>query len=135
MRDVNVCVFSGRLGADPQMRYTAEGTAVTSLRMATNTGRDSVMWLDVTVWREQGENVNKYLHKGDALTVQGYMKEDTWETDTGERRSKKVMTANFVLFGPKRTGETAEAREDEPHTEPQEESAKGPQEPEEAYPF
>jgi single-strand DNA-binding protein len=64
--------------------------------------------MDVTVWGEQGENVNKYLSKGSQVTVQGYMKEDSWETESGERRTKMALTASYVLFGAKPSGSSAE---------------------------
>ena len=101
MRDVNSVTFSGRLGAEPEMRYTPDGTAVTNFRFAVGTGKDSVIWFDVAAWGNEAENVNKYLGKGSYAVVDGYLKEDVWETESGERRSKIKIVARFVHFGPR----------------------------------
>lgn len=113
MWDMNVCIFSGRLGNNPQMRYTSEGKAVTSFNMAISLGRDAVMWQRVTVWGGQAETVNQYLGKGDQVFVTGYMKEDEWETESGDRRTMRNLVANNVTFGAKASGSSSGGNDDD----------------------
>lgn len=97
--DLNVLVLSGRLGKDPEMRYTSNERAVCNFPLAVSLyGEDKTLWIDVTVWGKQAENSNKYLSKGSPVAVNGYLTEDSWETDDGQRRRKKYMVANNVQF-------------------------------------
>lgn len=107
--DVNVVVISGRLGADPKMRYTQEGTAVTNFSMAVGLGREKTLWMPVTVWGKQAENANQYLTKGSEATVVGRLTQEEWATEDGGRKKRISVVANTVRFGAKpSTGESSE---------------------------
>lgn len=77
-------VLVGNLGRDPEMRYTADGTPVTNLSVATTerwTGQDGqpqerTAWWRVSVWGKQAEAVNQYLSKGRQVLVEGRMNAD-----------------------------------------------------------
>lgn len=77
-------ILIGNLGRDPEMRYTADGTPVTNLNVATSekwTGRDGqqqerTIWWRVSVWGRQAETVNQYLSKGRQVLVEGTMNPD-----------------------------------------------------------
>ena len=77
-------VLIGNLGRDPEMRYTSDGTPVTSFSIATNeswTGRDGeqqdrTTWWRITAWRRMAETCNQYLSKGRAVLVEGRMNPD-----------------------------------------------------------
>lgn len=96
--DLNVFAATGRLGTQPKMQYTSNGTAVAHFPMAVSLGKDKTMWLDVTVWGKQAENVNQYLDKGSQVSVSGYLTEDVWEDDEGRKRKKIKVIANIVGF-------------------------------------
>lgn len=110
----------GRLGRDPEMRYTPNGTPVTTLSVATDrrwTGSDGqqrkeVVWWRVTAWRRQAETCNEYLSKGDQVFVKGRVGGDrlpqsdgseqivphTWTGQDGQPRASYEVTARFVRF-------------------------------------
>ncbi|MDX1686830.1 MAG: single-stranded DNA-binding protein [Candidatus Promineifilaceae bacterium] len=78
-------IIVGNLGRDPEMRYMADGTAVTNLSVATNrrwsdrnTGeqREQTTWFRVSVWGRQAETVNQYLSKGRRVLVEGRLEAD-----------------------------------------------------------
>ena len=94
-------ILMGNLGKDPEMRYTPDGTPVTSFSVATNetwTGRDGqqqerTTWWRVTAWRRLAENCNQYLSKGRPVLVEGRMNPDP---ETGGPR---VYTRNDGTSG------------------------------------
>ena len=108
-----IIILTGNLGSDPEMRYMADGTAVTNFSMATNrkwTGNDGqlkeeVTWFRVSVWGRQAESVNQYLSKGRQVMVEGRLKPDPetggprlWTTQDGTVRASFEVTANDVKF-------------------------------------
>jgi len=99
MMNLNEWTFNGRLTADPESKFLQDGTAVTNFRVAVNNYGDKTIFVNVTTWRSLAENCNKFLEKGQKVTVSGRVEEDAWETDQGERRTKMYVTANFVEFG------------------------------------
>ncbi len=107
MADLNKVFLMGRLTADPVLRRTPNGSAVTDLRLATSrswAGRDGErheekLFIDVTVWERQAETCCQYLKKGRAVHVEGYLKMETWpDKDTGQQRSKIKVQAERVQF-------------------------------------
>lgn len=107
MANLNKVFLIGRLTQDPELRYTAGGSAVTDLRMAINRSyttkegetREEVLFIDVTVWNRQAENCCQFLKKGRSVHVDGYLKMDTWDDrTTGEKRSKVKVEADRVQF-------------------------------------
>lgn len=105
---MNLVAFTGRLGRDPRMQYAPSGTAVANFRFAVGLAKEKTLWFDVTVWGNQAENVNKYLHKGSFVAVWGSLDVDEWEGDDGVRRSSQVIKANYVKFlDPKEGGSSS----------------------------
>ena len=74
-KTINKVELLGRVGNDPEMRYTASGIAVTQLRLATDRGRKNgeseTDWHTVVVWDKIGEAVAEYVQKGQRLYVAG----------------------------------------------------------------
>ena len=72
-------VIAGRLGRDPEMRYSPAGQAVTNFNLAANrqfTDSNSQVvkettWFEISVWGKTAENCNQYLHKGSMVLVEG----------------------------------------------------------------
>jgi single-strand DNA-binding protein len=107
-------VIVGRLGRDPEMRYMPDGTAVTSMNVATDrrwtdkaTGQPTqeTTWFRVSVWGRQAESTNQYLTKGSMVLVEGHLKPDPqyggpriWTAQDGTARASFEVTAEVVRF-------------------------------------
>ena len=101
-KTINKVELLGRVGADPEMKYTASGTAVTQLRLATDRGRkngeDATDWHTVVVWDKLAEAVNQYVGKGQRIYVAGRLVQNSWEGDDGQRRYRTEIHAQDVVF-------------------------------------
>jgi single-strand DNA-binding protein len=100
----NKVILIGNLTKDPEVRYTPQGTPVTSFRLAVNqkykSGDDmkqETLFIDIVVWGKQGETCGQYLNKGSAALVEGRLQERRWESD-GQQRSKFEVVAQQVRF-------------------------------------
>jgi single-strand DNA-binding protein len=116
-------IIVGNLGRDPEMRYTPNGSAVTTMNVATNrTYTDQsgqkvkeTTWFRISVWGKQAENVNNFLQKGSMVLVEGELRPDK---ETGNPRiytrndgtsgtSYEVFARNVQFLTP-RSGSTEE---------------------------
>jgi single-strand DNA-binding protein len=97
--NTNVLVLTGRLGRDPELRYTGEGTAICNFSIAVNRyGDKPAMWVKVGAWGKLGERCNQYLRKGSLVTASGRLEPSgAWIKDE-EARSSNEMTALNVEF-------------------------------------
>jgi len=101
---MNKIILIGRLGQDPELRYTPNGVAVCNFSIAvqrpfTNQqGEREVDWVDIVVWRKQAENCANYLAKGRQVAVEGRLQVRSYETDEGQRRRVTEVVANNVQF-------------------------------------
>ncbi|MFL6144908.1 MAG: single-stranded DNA-binding protein [Labedaea sp.] len=88
--------LAGTLTADPELRFTPNGIAVSNFTVATNDRRfdkDTNTWKDgsatflrCTIWRQPAEHVGESLSKGTRVLLTGTLRQREWETDTGEKR-------------------------------------------------
>lgn len=106
MSGLNKMLVIGRLGTDPEMRYTSGGTPVTSFRLATGRTyttrdgerREETEWFTVTSWSQLAETVNQYLTKGRRVYVEGRLKSSTWQGQDGQSRFRNEIIAEKVMF-------------------------------------
>lgn len=115
--DTNITVV-GNMVADPELRFTPSGTAVANFRIAstprvfnrqTNQYEDGeALFLTVNVWRQAAENVAESLSKGMRVIVTGRLKQRSYETREGEKRSVFEIEADEV--GPSLTFAKAEVQ-------------------------
>ncbi len=106
MAGLNKVMLIGNLGADPEMRYTADGNAVTTFNLAVNrnwTGPDGerkeeTEWFTVVSWEKLAETVSQFLQKGRRAYVEGRLQTRSWEGQDGQKRYKTEVVANTVLF-------------------------------------
>ncbi len=106
MAGLNKVMLIGNVGVDPEMRYTANGSAVTTFRLAcsrTYTGQDGerkeeTEWFSVVTWNKLAETCSQYLQKGRRAYVEGRMQTRSWEGPDGQRRYRTEVIANTVLF-------------------------------------
>ena len=113
---VNKVILVGHVGADPEPRYTASGTAVVNLRMATNEvwrdaeGKDQnqTEWHRVVLWGKQAEFAANYIKKGQLGCVEGRLQTRTWiDRDKIERRTTEVRANVITPLGGLKAAEGA----------------------------
>lgn len=98
--------LTGRLVADPELKFTAKGDAVANCRVVTSARRlnkESQRWEDVDVtfwqvtgWRQLAENVAESLSKGDQVVVVGKMKSREWQDNEGNKRVSWEVDAQHI---------------------------------------
>jgi single-strand DNA-binding protein len=112
--DLNRVVLIGRLTRDPELRLLASGLNVCSLRVACNGARkegevyqERANFFDVTVFGRAGENVDRYMRKGNRLAIDGRLEWSEWETAEQQRRQAVNVVAESVQFLEAATGRSA----------------------------
>jgi len=106
MAGLNKVMVIGNLGADPEMRYTADGAAVTNFRIASSrnyTGSDGerkeeTEWFSIVAWRKLAELCSQYLQKGRRVYVEGRLQTRSWEGQDGQKRYTTEVIAEDVIF-------------------------------------
>ena len=111
MASLNKVMVIGHLGADPEVRYTTAGDAVTSIRVACTDSwtdkasgqkKESTEWVSVTFYRKLAEIAGKYLKKGSQVYVEGRLKTDKFTDKNGvEKYSTKVEASEMKMLGGK----------------------------------
>ncbi len=91
------CTLTGNLTADPELRFTSSGAAVANFTVAatsrtfdktTNQWRDSeALFLRCTLWRQPAENLTESLHRGDRVIVTGRLRQRSFDTREGDKRT------------------------------------------------
>jgi single-strand DNA-binding protein len=105
---VNKVILVGNCGADPELRYTPAGTAVTTVNLATTekyTDRDGnkqekTEWSRLVFWRQLAEIAGKYLHKGKQIYVEGKLSTRKWTDQNGiERYTTEIVVDKMQMLG------------------------------------
>ena len=105
---VNKVILVGRLGQDPEVRFTQGGAAVANLSIATDeTWKDQsgerqqrTEWHRVVVWRKLAEICGQYLSKGRLVYIEGKLQPRSWQDREGNKRySTEVQADNMVMLG------------------------------------
>ena len=102
---LNSISIAGRLSKDPELRTTQSGVSVASFTVAVE--RDfavqgqqrEVDWFDCVAWRQGGEFVSKYFHKGDMIIVTGRMQSRDWTDNNGNKRRNWEIQVDHSYFG------------------------------------
>ncbi len=106
-RDLNKVQLTGHLGADPEMRYTAQGSAVTTFRVASNRSwkdrennpHEETEWFRVVAWDKLGEICNQYLTKGTRVYVEGRLQTRKWTDREGQERfTSEVIAQDMIIL-------------------------------------
>jgi len=106
MASLNKVMLIGRLGRDPELRYTQSGQPVVNLRMATDESYtdkqgqkvEQTEWHSVAVWGRQAEPCANYLHKGSLVYVEGSLQTRKWQAQDGTDRYSTDIKAMRVQF-------------------------------------
>jgi len=105
--DINQVTLIGRLTRDAELKHTQSGTAVCKFAIAVNRSRkngdqwqDEAHFFDIVVWGRQGEAVHQYLTKGKQIGVLGELRQNRWQDNSGNNRSKvEIHADNLQLLG------------------------------------
>lgn len=101
----NTTTLSGNLTRDPEIRYLRDGQPNANFGLAvtrrwrvrgSDEWEEAVSFFDIVCWRDLAENVALSLVKGSRVVVTGRLEQRTWETETGERRSRIEVTADEI---------------------------------------
>lgn len=100
---MNRAILIGRLTADPEMRYTPTGVAVTKFTLAvdrpfTSNGEREADFIPIVVWRKLAENCAEYLRKGRLCAVEGRIQTRNYENNEGKRVYVTEIVADNVRF-------------------------------------
>ena len=110
MSGLNKVMLIGRLGSDPEIRYTPDGTAVANFSIATseewkdkNSGekKERTEWHRIVAWRKLGELCGEYLSKGRQIYVEGRLQTRSWEKDGVTRYTTEIVASDVQFLGAK----------------------------------
>ena len=112
---VNRAILVGRLGRDPEMRYTSSGTPVVNFSLATdemwtdqNKERQKrTEWHNIVAWSRLAETCSQYLTKGQLIFIEGRIQTREWDDrDGNKRRTTEIVASDMRMLG--RRGEPGE---------------------------
>ena len=116
-------IIVGNLGRDPEMRYTPDGKAVTTLNIATSRryrDKDETTWFRVSVWGQQAESCNQYLQKGSRVLIEGRISPDpsngnprVFQKKDGSWGASYEVYADTVRFLSTRTSDSGSEETDD----------------------
>ena len=110
-KDLNKVQMTGRLGADPEMRYTPQGHAVTTFRVASNRtwrtsegeAHEDTEWFRIVAWNKLAEICNKWLSKGARVYVEGRLQTRQWQDQDGQTRyTTEVIASDMIILDTRR---------------------------------
>ena len=108
MAGINKAIIVGRLGRDPELRYTPDGTAVANFSVATseewkdkNSGekKERTEWHRIVAWRRLGEICGEYLSKGRQVYIEGKLQTRSWEQDGVTRYTTEIVATDVQFLG------------------------------------
>jgi len=97
----NKIIIAGNLTRDPDLRYSAKGTAVCKIGIASNqkiAGKDETLFVDATAFGKTAENINNFLKKGRKILIEGRLVFETWTDKNGQKRSKHSVIIETFRF-------------------------------------
>ena len=106
-KDLNKVMVIGRLGKDPETRYTPQGSEITKFgvassrrwRTAEGEDREDTEWFNVVAWNKLGEICAQYLQKGSRVYIEGRLQTHSWEDQaTGQKRYMTEVIANDLIM-------------------------------------
>ena len=108
-RGINKVILIGNLGRDPEVRYTASGTAVANFPIATSVQwtdresgekKDRTEWHRIVAWSRLGEICGEYLAKGKQVYIEGRLQTREWQDKEGNRRwTTEVVAEQMQMLG------------------------------------
>lgn len=110
MRGVNKVMLIGNAGKDPDCKTLQDGTAVAKINLATTESyrlksgelQTSTDWHTIIAWRSLATLVEKYMHKGSLLYVEGKLKSRSYDTPEGKKYVTEIVAEQLVLLDKKK---------------------------------
>ena len=108
MSNLNKVLLIGRLGGDPELRYTADGVPVATFNVATSetykdkggTKQEKTEWHRVVAWRKLGEIAGEYLKKGKLVYIEGKIQSRDYEGKDGiKRKTFEIIASEMKMLG------------------------------------
>lgn len=113
---VNKVILVGRLGRDPETRFTGAGQAVANFTVATDESyktrsgerQKRTEWHKIVVWGKQAEIAQQYLKKGSLIFIEGRIQSREWQDKEGQKRTSfEIVATNFRMLGGRAEGAAA----------------------------
>lgn len=110
MPSLNKVILMGNLTKDPELKYLQSGTTVAKAGIAMNRSytdsdgnkQDNVDFIDIEAFGKTADIMSDYLKKGDPVIIEGRIRQQRWQTDNGQNRSKHDVVVERFTFVPKR---------------------------------
>lgn len=121
-RGLNKVMIIGRLGRDPEMRYTPSGRPVTTYSVATTRTWNSsngerhteTEWFNVVAWGNLAEICKQYLTKGQQVYIEGRLQTRTWEDNNGNKHTAtEIVASEMIILSDKKDGGVANEETEE----------------------
>ncbi len=119
-RDLNKVMVIGRLGADPELRYTAQGMAVAQMRLAVNRRtragaegeqREETDWFTLVAWERLAETCSQYLARGSRVYFEGRLQTRSWEGQDGQKRyATEIIASDMIMLDSRQAAGVASGR-------------------------
>lgn len=116
--DLNQCTFTGRLGKDPELRYTASGSPVANFSIAvgetwkdkeSGEKKDKTEWVNIVAWGRLAETAGEYLKKGARVLIGGKLQTRKWQDKDGnDRYTTEIVADQMQMLGGRSSGEGSE---------------------------
>ena len=105
-KGINKVILIGRLGSDPEVRYTANGTAVARFSLATGevyndkdgNRQEKTEWHRIVVWKKLAEICSQYLSKGRLVYIEGSLKTTPWEKDGVKHYTTEIVAREMQML-------------------------------------
>ncbi len=117
MAGINKVILIGRLGSDPEVRYTPSGVAVANFSIATSEEwkdkdsgerKERTEWHRIVAWRRLGEICGEYLSKGKQVYIEGRIQTRDWEDKNGVKRyTTEIVASQMQMLGARDSADTA----------------------------
>jgi len=105
-RSINKVILIGRLGADPEIKYSPAGTAIANFNLATSENRknpdgdweEKTEWHRVVMFGKQAETCKDYLHKGNRIYLEGRLQTRSWDDQGGKKNYMTEVVGNTMMM-------------------------------------
>jgi single-strand DNA-binding protein len=105
-KDLNKVMLIGRLGTDPEQRYTPQGTPITTFRIAVSrqwrdgdgNAHEETDWFTIVAWNRLAEICSQYLHRASRVYIEGRLQNRSWDDQqSGEKRYRTEVVASDMI--------------------------------------
>lgn len=119
-KSLNKVLLIGRLGADPEMRYTTSGMQVTTFSLATNrqwtdregNAQEEADWHNIVAWDRLAQICNEHLSKGRLIYLEGRLRTRTYEANGQKQYRTEIVASDMLMLDAAGGGEQTRGRED-----------------------